>query len=161
LILYLVECVQEGTRRNNLATFNFRQKKIKGQQNHPAWMNIPVLLFHNFMKSCESQAYCFPINYHIFSRTDLRKGNESLLFGKFPFSESLSTKHKLWARTVDYGLTQLSVYSDHKKEAYLACKIRSNRSNRPTHVVSNSNPLEITRFHSGISISFKEAHNSF
>ena len=56
---------------------------------------------------------------------------------------------------MDYRLAQLSVYTDRKKEAYLACKIRSNSPNRQTHVVSNSNPLEITRFDSGISISFK------
>ena len=56
---------------------------------------------------------------------------------------------------MDYGLTQLSVYTVHKKEAYLACKILSNRSNLLTHVVSNSNTLGITRFDSGISISFK------
>ena len=56
---------------------------------------------------------------------------------------------------MDYGLAQLSVYTDRKKEAYLASKIRSNRPNRLTHVVSNSNTLGITRFDSGISISFK------
>ena len=61
----------------------------------------------------------------------------------------------LWTRTVDYGLAQLSVYTDLKKGAYLECKIRSNRPNRLTHVVSNSNPLGIKRFDSGISISFK------
>ena len=61
---------------------------------------------------------------------------------------------------MDYGLTQLSVYTDHKKEAYLACKIHSNRPNRLTHVVSNSNPLGIkTGFNSGISISFKRKCN--
>ena len=54
-------------------------------------MNIPV---HNFMKNCESQAYGFPINSHIFSRPDLRKGNKSSLFRKFPFSESLSKEIK-------------------------------------------------------------------
>ena len=76
--------------------------------------------------------------------------------GNFPFQrESLSTKYKLWTRTVDYGQAQLSVKTDHKKGAYLACKIRSNRPNRQTHVVSNSNPLGIKRFDSGISISFK------
>ena len=71
-----------------------KKKKIKRQQKHPAWMNIPVLLFHNFMKNCESQAYGFPINSHIFSRPDLHKGNQSSLFGKFPFSELLSKEIK-------------------------------------------------------------------
>ena len=85
----------------------------------------------------------------------VRETSQSSLFGKFPFSESLSKKYKLWIRTVDFGLTQLSVYTDRKKEAYLACKIRSNRPNRLTRVVSNSNALGIKLFDSGISISFK------
>ena len=58
--------------------------------------------------------------------------------GNFPFSGSLSTKYKFWIRTVDYGLTQLTVFTDREKEAYLACKIRFNRSNRLTHVVSRN-----------------------
>ena len=107
------------------------------------------------LRKSESQGCCFPIISHIFSRTDLRKGNESSLFGKFPLSESLSTKYKLWTRTVDYGQAQLSVKTDHKKGAYLVCKIRRNRPNGQTHAVSNSNPLGIKRFDSGISISFK------
>ena len=42
-----------------------------------------------------------------------------------------------------------------QKGANLACKLRSNKPNRLTHVVSNSNPLGIKRFDSGISISLK------
>ena len=56
---------------------------------------------------------------------------------------------------MDYGLTQLSVYTDRKKETYLACIIRSNRPIILTHVLSNSNPLGIKLFDSGIFISFK------
>ena len=56
---------------------------------------------------------------------------------------------------MDYGLTQLSVYTAHKKEAYLACKIRSHSPSRLTHVVFNSNPFGITRFDSGITVAHK------
>ena len=50
------------------------------------WLNILVLLFYSFVKERKSQASCFPIRPHIFSRIDLRKENESSLFrGKFPF----------------------------------------------------------------------------
>ena len=62
---------------------------------------------------------------------------------------------------MDYGLTQLSVYTDHKKEAYLPCEIRSNSPNGLTHVASklNSNTLGIKRFDSGIYISFKHKYH--
>ena len=33
-----------------------------------------------------------------------------------PFSEPISTKYKLWTRTVDYGLTQLSLRTNHNTE---------------------------------------------
>ena len=51
------------------------------------------------------------------------------------------------------------MYTDRQKGVYLAYKIHSNRPNRLTHVVSNSNPLGSKRFDSEISISFKRKCN--
>ena len=46
---------------------------------------------------------------------------------------------------MDYGLTQLSEYTDHKEGAYLACKIHSNRSNRIARNLGHETPRAITR----------------
>lgn len=47
------------------------------------WLNILVLLFHNFVKEGKSQTSCFSITSHISLGTDFRKQNESSLLGNF------------------------------------------------------------------------------
>ena len=41
-----------------------------------------------------------------------RKRNESLMLGRFPFSQPFSTKHRFWTRPGNCGLAQLSVRTE-------------------------------------------------
>jgi len=63
------------------------------------WLNIPVVLFHNFFKESnyKSQAYVWTMPFRLiatsFREIDLPKENKNSLSGKFPF-QSHSVRNK-------------------------------------------------------------------
>ena len=93
------------------------------------WLNISVLLLHNFVKESQTRASYFQIN-SLSMNWFAQQGNESSLFGKFPFSEPF-----MW--TMDWHNTQCELIIKRPPwhqfnnsflfiQNYHACKTRSN-----------------------------------